>query len=104
MGPSRRVRVAVALNTMSHPTSMQHQAVYSRGASTHATLANWFIRGTPLIFHTPKFDETGPLGRAIIVIIAAIAELERSPIFERVRVGSRCVSHNPREPSLMALT
>jgi DNA invertase Pin-like site-specific DNA recombinase len=52
-------------------------------------LANWFTRRTPLTFHTPELDETGPFGRAIIVIISAIAELERSLIGERVRVGIR---------------
>ncbi len=34
-------------------------------------------------------DTSGPLGRAIVVIIGAIAELERSLIVERVRSGMR---------------
>jgi DNA invertase Pin-like site-specific DNA recombinase len=34
-------------------------------------------------------DTEGPLGRAIVVIISAIAELERSLIVERVRAGMR---------------
>jgi DNA invertase Pin-like site-specific DNA recombinase len=34
-------------------------------------------------------DTGGPLGRALIVIIGAIAELERSLIVERVRAGMR---------------
>ena len=34
-------------------------------------------------------DTTGPLGRAITIIIGAIAELERSLIIERVRAGMR---------------
>ena len=34
-------------------------------------------------------DTGGPLGRAMIVIIGAIAELERNPIIERVRAGMR---------------
>jgi DNA invertase Pin-like site-specific DNA recombinase len=34
-------------------------------------------------------DTGGPLGRAIVVIIGAIAELERSLIIERVRAGMR---------------
>lgn len=34
-------------------------------------------------------DTEGPLGRAILVIISAIAELERSLIVERVRAGMR---------------
>ena len=36
-----------------------------------------------------SLDTAGPLGRAIIVIIGAIAELERSLIVERVRAGMR---------------
>jgi DNA invertase Pin-like site-specific DNA recombinase len=42
-------------------------------------------------FHSQReaIDTDGPLGRAIIVIISAIAELERSLIVERVRAGMR---------------
>jgi len=36
-----------------------------------------------------QIDTGGPLGRAIIVIIGAIAELERNLIVERVRAGMR---------------
>src|SRR6478752_9428921 len=36
-----------------------------------------------------SIDTGGPLGRAIVVIIGAIAELERSLIVERVRSGMR---------------
>jgi DNA invertase Pin-like site-specific DNA recombinase len=36
-----------------------------------------------------NIDTSGPLGRAMIVIVAAIAELERSLIIERVRAGMR---------------
>ncbi len=36
-----------------------------------------------------NLDTAGPLGRAIVVIIGAIAELERSLIIERVRAGMR---------------
>ncbi len=36
-----------------------------------------------------NLDTGGPLGRAVIVIISAIAELERSLIVERVRAGMR---------------
>ena len=36
-----------------------------------------------------SIDTDGPLGRAIVVIISAIAELERSLIVERVRAGMR---------------
>jgi DNA invertase Pin-like site-specific DNA recombinase len=36
-----------------------------------------------------QIDTGGPLGRAIIVIIGAVAELERNLIIERVRAGMR---------------
>jgi DNA invertase Pin-like site-specific DNA recombinase len=36
-----------------------------------------------------NIDTGGPLGRAIVVIVGAIAELERSLIAERVRAGMR---------------
>jgi DNA invertase Pin-like site-specific DNA recombinase len=36
-----------------------------------------------------SIDTGGPLGRAIIVILGAIAELERNLIIERVRAGMR---------------
>ena len=36
-----------------------------------------------------NIDTGGPLGRAIIVIVGAIAELEKSLIVERVRAGMR---------------
>jgi DNA invertase Pin-like site-specific DNA recombinase len=36
-----------------------------------------------------NIDTAGPLGRALVVIIGAIAELERSLIVERVRAGMR---------------
>ena len=36
-----------------------------------------------------QLDTGGPLGRAVVVIISAIAELERSLIIERVRAGLR---------------
>jgi DNA invertase Pin-like site-specific DNA recombinase len=36
-----------------------------------------------------QIDTGGPLGRAVVVIIRAIAELERSLIVERVRAGMR---------------
>jgi DNA invertase Pin-like site-specific DNA recombinase len=42
-------------------------------------------------FHSQReaIDTDGPLGRAIIIIISAVAELEKSPIVERVRAGMR---------------
>ena len=41
------------------------------------------------ISYRERLDTSGPLGRAVVVIIAAIAELERSLIVERVRAGLR---------------
>lgn len=45
--------------------------------------------GIEFISAREQIDTGGPLGRAIIVIISAIAELERSLIRERVRAGMR---------------
>ena len=42
-----------------------------------------------LVSFRENIDTSGPLGRAMIVIVAAIAELERSLIVERVRAGMR---------------
>ncbi len=36
-----------------------------------------------------NIDTGGPLGRAMVVIVSAIAELERNLIIERVRAGMR---------------
>ena len=36
-----------------------------------------------------NIDTSGPLGRAIIIIVGAVAELERNLIIERVRAGMR---------------
>jgi DNA invertase Pin-like site-specific DNA recombinase len=40
-----------------------------------------------LVSFRENIDTSGPLGRAMIVIVAAISELERSLIVERVRAG-----------------
>src|SRR6478736_9413371 len=45
--------------------------------------------GVEYVSFREQIDTGGPLGRAIIVIIGAIAELERSLIVERVRAGMR---------------
>jgi DNA invertase Pin-like site-specific DNA recombinase len=45
--------------------------------------------GVEFVSFRENLDTAGPLGRAIMVIIGAIAELERSLIVERVRVGMR---------------
>ncbi len=45
--------------------------------------------GIEYVSFRENIDTAGPLGRAIVVIIGAIAELERSLIVERVRAGMR---------------
>jgi DNA invertase Pin-like site-specific DNA recombinase len=45
--------------------------------------------GIQFLSQREAIDTDGPLGRAIIVIISAIAELERSIIVERVKAGMR---------------
>jgi DNA invertase Pin-like site-specific DNA recombinase len=45
--------------------------------------------GVEYVSFRENIDTGGPLGRAIIVIIGAVAELERSLIVERVRAGMR---------------
>lgn len=45
--------------------------------------------GIEYISFRENIDTGGPLGRAIVVIIGAIAELERNLIVERVRAGMR---------------
>ena len=45
--------------------------------------------GIEFISFREQLDTGGPLGRAVVVIIGAIAELERSLIVERVRAGMR---------------
>jgi DNA invertase Pin-like site-specific DNA recombinase len=42
-----------------------------------------------LISFRENIDTSGPLGRAMLVIVAAISELERSLIVERVKAGMR---------------
>jgi DNA invertase Pin-like site-specific DNA recombinase len=41
------------------------------------------------ISYREQIDTAGPLGKAVMIIVAAIAELERSLIVERVRAGIR---------------
>ena len=45
--------------------------------------------GVEFISFRESIDTEGPLGRAIVVIIGAVAELERNLIIERVRAGMR---------------
>jgi len=70
---------------------------FSSGAATAWRGArNTFFRSSmnstswdPVSIPTRNDRHRGPLGRAIVVIISAIAELERSLIVERVRAGMR---------------
>lgn len=45
--------------------------------------------GIEFVSYRETIDTSGPLGRAILVIIGAIAELERGLIVERVKTGLR---------------
>jgi len=45
--------------------------------------------GIAFVSFREQIDTAGPLGRAIMIIVSAIAELERSLIVERVRAGLR---------------
>ena len=45
--------------------------------------------GIEFISHRENIDTGGPLGRAMVVIVGAIAELERNLIVERVKAGMR---------------
>ena len=36
-----------------------------------------------------NLDTGGPLGRAVVIVVSAVAELERDLIIERVRAGLR---------------
>jgi len=45
--------------------------------------------GIEFISFRENIDTGGPLGRAVVIIVGAIAELERNLIIERVRAGMR---------------
>jgi DNA invertase Pin-like site-specific DNA recombinase len=45
--------------------------------------------GIEFVSFRENIDTGGPLGRAVVVIVGAIAELEKSLIVERVRAGMR---------------
>jgi DNA invertase Pin-like site-specific DNA recombinase len=51
-----------------------------------------------------QIDTGGPLGRAVVTIIGAVAELERSLIIERVRAGLRRARLEGRHIGRMPLT
>ena len=45
--------------------------------------------GIEFVSFREQLDTSGPLGRAVVVIVSAVAELERNLIIERVRAGLR---------------
>ena len=45
--------------------------------------------GIEFVSYREQLDTAGPLGRAVVVIISVVAELERNLIIERVRAGMR---------------
>jgi DNA invertase Pin-like site-specific DNA recombinase len=45
--------------------------------------------GIEFVSFREQLDTGGPLGRAVVVIISVVAELERNLIVERVRAGMR---------------
>ncbi len=47
------------------------------------------ISNVEFVSFRENLDTGGPLGRAVVIIIGAIAELERNLIIERVRAGMR---------------
>ncbi len=53
------------------------------------TLAEFDHLGVAFLSFREQIDTAGPLGRAILIIVGAIAELERALIVERVRAGMR---------------
>jgi len=52
-----------------------------------ASLEEFRNLGIDFVSHNEAIDTTAPLGKAMFTIVAAIAELERSIIVERVRAG-----------------
>lgn len=45
--------------------------------------------GVEYLSYKEQIDTGGPLGRAVVIIVGAVAELERSLVVERVRAGMR---------------
>ncbi|SRR6266566_9491236 len=55
----------------------------------HAALADLDHHGVGFIAITQTFDTTSPTGRLVFAILAAVAEMERDLIAERVKEGMR---------------
>src|SRR5271165_851930 len=53
--------------------------------------------GIEFVSFRESIDTSGPLGRAMVVIVCAIAELERNLIVERVKAGMRRAKHDGRQ-------
>ena len=53
------------------------------------TLDQFNRAGIEFLSFREQLDTAGPLGRAVVIIIGAIAELERNLIRERVKAGMR---------------
>ena len=60
--------------------------------------------GIEFVSFREQVDTGGPLGRAIVVIVGAVAELERNLIIERVRAGMRRAKLEGRAIGRPALT
>jgi len=56
-----------------------------------------------LVWFKEALNTTGPLCRAIVVLIGVVAELERTPIVERGRAGMRLVRSESRLIGRLAL-
>jgi DNA invertase Pin-like site-specific DNA recombinase len=56
------------------------------------------LRGRQIGFHslTEGLDTTGPMGTAMLTIMAAFAQLERDTIIERTRAGLKAAAANNR--------
>ena len=80
-----------SLNTNNPAASMGNNIATADWAtvSSDPTLTDRLISSELIATNWLALDTSGPLGRAITIIIGAIAELERSLIIERVRAGMR---------------
>jgi len=97
-GLAARRRAAPALTKMMHDARQrQFDVVLVWAGDRIARSVRHFLEvldelnhlGIEFVSFRENIDTGGPLGRAIIVIIGAIAELERNLIIEHVRAGMR---------------
>ena len=73
-------------NRINHDPSSLYARLHARGEDHTLTLNRLQIE---YVSFRENIDTGGPLGRAIVIIIGAVAELERNLIIERVRAGMR---------------